>query len=51
MVTHFNNQLNGALMRFLTTANMVHVRAEHVVIYMVLTLLLFGYTYTVFVKQ
>ena len=51
MVTHFNNQLNGALMRFLTSANMVHVRAQHVVIYMALTLLLFGYIYTVFVKQ
>ena len=51
MVTHFNNQLNGALMRLVTPANMVHVRVQHVVIYMALTLLLFGYIYTVFVKQ
>ena len=29
MVTHFSNQLNGTLVRFLTPANMVRVRAQH----------------------
>ena len=29
MVSHFNNQLNGALVRFVTPANMVRVRTQH----------------------
>ena len=50
-ITHFNNQLNGALVRFLTPANMVFVRAQHAAVYMALILLLFGYINTVFMKQ
>ena len=43
MVIHFDNQMIGALIRFLNSANMVRVRAQNAAIYMALILLLFRY--------
>ena len=43
MVNHFDNQMIGALVRFLNSANMVRVRAQNAAIYMALILLLFRY--------
>ena len=43
MVTFFDNQLNGTLVRFLTPTDMVQVRAQHTTKYVALILLLFGY--------
>ena len=43
MVTHFGNQLNSALIRFLTPADMVCVGTQHTSKYMALILLLFDY--------
>ena len=42
MLTLFDNQINGALVRFLSYADMVCVRAQHVAKYMARFLLLFG---------